>query len=215
MGRNGSGKTTLLRSVLGFQPLTRGKLYFGGQERTGASVDSLRGEIAYVPQQPASLFFHECLADELRYTARQRGVPVDVDELLSRVGLAWAADRHPSDLSVGERQRAAIATVLAGQPKMLVLDEPTRGMDPWHKRQLTAVLDRIRASGVGVLMATHDVEMVAHVADRVVLLGDGSVVAEGRSEDVLSGSMSFSTQVNKVFGGSWLTAEQVLEAAAR
>lgn len=214
MGRNGSGKTTLLRSVLGFQALTRGELSFGGVDRTGASVDSLRGEIAYVPQQPSSLFFHERLGDELRYTARQRGVPLDVEEVLSRVGLAWAADRHPSDLSVGERQRAAIATVLAGQPRMLVLDEPTRGMDPWHKRQLVSVLDRIRESGVGVLMATHDVEMVAHVADRVVLLGDGSVVAEGRPEDVLSDSLSFTTQVNKVFGGHWLTSGQVLEVAS-
>lgn len=212
MGRNGSGKTTLLRSVLGFQPLTGGQLIFDGEDRTGAKADSLRGEIAYVPQQPSSLFFHERLADELRYTAKARGVDVDVDEVLSRVGLGWAAERHPSDLSVGERQRAAIATVLAGKPRMLVLDEPTRGMDPWHKRQLITVLDRIRESGVGVLMATHDVEMVAHVADRVVLLGDGSVVAEGWPEDVLSDSLSFSTQVNKVLGGRWLTVEQVLGA---
>lgn len=213
MGRNGSGKTTLLRAVLGFQPLTRGQLVFDGQERTGTRADALRGEIAYVPQQPASLFFHDRLADELRYTARQRGVAVDVDEILARVDLAWAANRHPSDLSVGERQRAAIATVLAGHPRLLVLDEPTRGMDPWHKRQLLRVLDRVREQGVGILMATHDVEMVAHVSDRVVLLGDGSVVAEGRPDEVLSGSLSFSTQVNKVLGGRWLTVEQVLDAA--
>lgn len=211
MGRNGSGKTTLLRTVLGFQALTGGQLLFDGMDRTGARADSLRGAIAYVPQQPSSLFFHERLEDELRYTARQRGVAVNVEELLERVGLAWAAERHPSDLSVGERQRAAIATVLAGQPKMLVLDEPTRGMDPWHKRQLMTVLDRVRDSGVGILMATHDVEMVAGAADRVVLLGDGSVVAEGSPEEVLSGSLSFTTQINKVLGGQWLTTRQVLD----
>ncbi len=215
MGRNGSGKTTLLRAVLGFQPLTAGQLVFDGRDRTGAKADALRGEIAYVPQQPSSLFFHERLSDELRYTARQRGVTVDVDEILARVDLGWAAERHPSDLSVGERQRAAIATVLAGRPRMLVLDEPTRGMDPWHKRQLMRVLDRVREQGVAILMATHDVEMVAHVADRVVLLGDGSVVAEGRPDEVLADSLSFSTQVNKVLGGRWLTVEQVMDAAAR
>jgi energy-coupling factor transporter ATP-binding protein EcfA2 len=212
MGRNGSGKTTLLRSVLGFQKLTAGVLEFDGVDRTRMDAGSLRGAIAYVPQQPSSLFFHERLADELLYTARARRVEVDVNELLARVDLGWAAERHPSDLSVGERQRAAIATVLAGRPKMLVLDEPTRGMDPWHKRQLMSVLERVRESGVGVLMATHDVEMVAGVADRVVLLGDGSVVAEGTPEEVLSGSLSFTTQVNKVLGGSWLTVEQVVDA---
>jgi energy-coupling factor transport system ATP-binding protein len=212
MGRNGSGKTTLLRTVLGFQPLTGGQLLFDGMDRTGARADSLRGAIAYVPQQPSSLFFHERLDDELRYTAKQRGVAVDVGELLERVDLAWAADRHPSDLSVGERQRAAIATVLAGQPKMLVLDEPTRGMDPWHKRQLMTVMDRVRTSGVGILMATHDVEMVADVADRVVLLGDGSVVADGTPEEVLADSLSFTTQINKVLGGGWLSVRQVLSA---
>ncbi len=215
MGRNGSGKTTLLRALLGFQPLTSGQLIFDGRDRTGAKADALRGEIAYVPQQPSSLFFHERLSDELRYTARQRGFTVDIDEILARVDLGWAAERHPSDLSVGERQRAAIATVLAGRPRMLVLDEPTRGMDPWHKRQLMRVLDRVREQGVAILMATHDVEMVAHVADRVILLGDGSVVAEGRPDEVLSGSLSFSTQVNKVLGGRWLTVEQVLDAVAR
>lgn len=212
MGRNGSGKTTLLRSVLGFQKLTAGVLEFDGVDRTRMDAGSLRGAIAYVPQQPSSLFFHERLADELLYTARARRVEVDVNELLARVDLGWAAERHPSDLSVGERQRAAIATVLAGRPKMLVLDEPTRGMDPWHKRQLMSVLERVRESGVGVLMATHDVEMVAGVADRVVLLGDGSVVAEGTPEEVLSGSLSFTTQINKVLGGSWLTVEQVVDA---
>jgi energy-coupling factor transporter ATP-binding protein EcfA2 len=214
MGRNGSGKTTLLRSVLGFHSLSGGRLLFAGSDRTKAKSGMVDAGIAYVPQQASSLFFLDRLSDELRYTARQRGVAVDVHDVLAKVGLEWAADRHPSDLSVGERQRAAIATVLAGRPKMLVLDEPTRGMDPWHKRQLMDVLGRIQADGVGVLMATHDVEMVARVADRVVLLGDGSVVADGTPEDVLSGSLSFSTQVNKVFGDRWLTVDQVIDAVS-
>lgn len=212
MGRNGSGKTTLLRAILGFQPLTAGRLSFIGKEQTGERTGSLGGAIGYVPQQPSSLFFHERLADELHYTARQRGVDVDIPAVLELVGLEWAADRHPADLSVGERQRAAIATVLAGQPRMLALDEPTRGMDPWHKGQLMRVLERVRDRGVGLLMATHDVEMVADVADRVILLGDGTVVAEGTPEEVLSGSLSFTTQVNKVFGEGWLSTRQVLAA---
>src|SRR5690606_39710416 len=113
MGRNGSGKTTLLRSVLGFQKPTAGVLEFDGVDRTRMDAGSLRGAIAYVPQQPSSLFFHERLADELLYTARARRVEGDVNELLARVDLGGAAERHPRALSVGDRQRAAIATVLA------------------------------------------------------------------------------------------------------
>jgi energy-coupling factor transport system ATP-binding protein len=129
------------------------------------------------------------------------------------VDLAWAAERHPSSLSVGERQRAAIAVVLAGDPEVLLLDEPTRGMDPWHKRQLMQVLNRVQARGVGILMATHDIEMAAGIAHRVVMLGDGGIVAIGAPEEVLTDSLTYSTQVNKILGGAWLTVQQVIAAA--
>ncbi|HVL23490.1 MAG TPA: ATP-binding cassette domain-containing protein [Thermomicrobiales bacterium] len=214
MGRNGSGKTTLLRSLLGFQKVRQGRIAVGGVDRTGADPAELGGTIGYVPQQPGSLFFQERLIDELRFTARQRHIDVDTEALLDRLGLAWAAERHPRDLSGGERQRAALATILAGQPRVLVLDEPTRGMDPWHRRELIALLKAIQADGVAVIMATHDVEMVAAAADRVVLLGDGSIVADGPPTSVLTDSLTFSTQVNKVLGDHWLTVDEVASALA-
>jgi len=171
--------------------------------------------IGYVPQQPGSLFFQERLIDELRFTARQRGVRGDHGALLASLGLGWAAERHPRDLSGGERQRAALAAILAGSPKVLILDEPTRGMDPWHRRELLRLLRQVQAEGVAIVMATHDVEMVAGAANRVILLGEGSVVADGPPADVLSDSLTFSTQVNKVLGGAWLTADEVVEALDR
>ena len=213
MGRNGSGKTTLLRAMLGFQPLAKGRVLVGGKDQSGKDPSDLGGLIGYVPQQPGSLFFHERLIDELRFTAKQRGVTdIDLLALLERLGLGFAAERHPRDLSGGERQRAALATVLAGKPKVLMLDEPTRGMDPWHRSQLIAMLKQIQAEGVAIIMATHDVELVAGAADRVVLLGDGSIVADGTPADVLSGSLTFSTQINKVLGGQWLTVAEVTDA---
>ena len=218
MGRNGSGKTTLLRALLGFLPARRGHVCVEGVDRTGGDPADLGGAVGYVPQQPGSLFFQERLIDELRYTARQRGIGgVDGDhlELLERLGLGWAAERHPRDLSGGERQRAALATILAGRPRALVLDEPTRGMDPWHKRELLRLLRQVRSEGVAIVMATHDVEMVAEAADRVVLLGDGLVVADGTPAEVLTDSLTFSTQVNKVLGGSWLTVDEVVNALTR
>jgi energy-coupling factor transport system ATP-binding protein len=211
MGRNGSGKTTLLRAMLGFQSLHKGRIAVGGCDRSGKNPADLGGLIGYVPQQPGALFFHERLIDELRFTARLRGKSeAELPALLERLGLGFAAERHPRDLSGGERQRAALAAVLAGKPRVLMLDEPTRGMDPWHRRQLIDVLKEIQAEGVAIVMATHDVELVAGAADRVVLLGDGSVVADGPPADVLADSLTFTTQINKVLGGHWLTVNDVL-----
>lgn len=213
MGRNGSGKTTLLRSMLGFQKLRKGRVILKGQDVTGRDPVDLRGAIGYVPQQPGALFFHERVIDELRFTARLHGTSqTELPMLLDRLGLSFAAQRHPRDLSGGERQRAALAAILAGKPRVLLLDEPTRGMDPWHRRQLIEVLKQVQAEGVAIVMATHDVELVAGAANRVVLLGDGSIVAEGLPSDILSGSLAFTTQINKVFGGQWLTADEVLLA---
>ncbi len=200
MGRNGSGKTTLLRSIMGFV------------QHEGGRIEHGTAAIAYVPQRSSSLFFRESLREELEFTAHKRGAPVDINQLLADVDLAWAAERHPSSLSVGERQRAAIAVVLAGDPQVLLLDEPTRGMDPWHKRQLARVLKRVQARGVGILMATHDIEMAAELAHTVVMLGDGGIVASGAPERVLADSLTYSTQLNKIFGGGWLTVRQVMAA---
>lgn len=211
LGRNGSGKTTVLRSLLGFQALDAGAITTV-HGVLGRDVDTAGARLGYVPQRASSLFFNEKLSDELRYSARQRGVSVDVRELLSRAGLDWAAERHPMSLSVGERQRAAVATIMAGKPDVLLLDEPTRGLDPWHKGQLMGMLQELRDSGVAVVMATHDIEMIAGTADRVVMLGDGNIVADGSPEDVLTNSLTFTTQMNLVFGDQWLTTEQVMDA---
>jgi energy-coupling factor transporter ATP-binding protein EcfA2 len=101
---------------------------------------------------------------------------------------------------------------LAGDPQALLLDEPTRGMDALRKRELAELFLELRARGVAVLMATHDVELVARVVTRVVLLGDGGVVAQGGTREVLAGSLTFGTQMNRVFGNGWLTVDDVVHA---
>lgn len=203
MGRNGSGKTTLLRALIGFVPISSGSITFPEGER----------RFGYVPQRSSTLFFCETLGDELRFTARKRGVEVDIEALLAEVDLSWAIDRHPSTLSVGERQRGAIATVLAGKPDLLLLDEPTRGMDPWHKRQLATVLRSLQQRGLGIIMATHDTELAAELAQTVIMLGDGGIVSMGSPREVLVDSLTYSTQINKVFGADFLTLDQAVRAA--
>ena len=102
-----------------------------------------------------------------------------------------------------------VAAVLVGAPQVLLLDEPTRGMDAARQRQLVALLRQLQSEGVAIVLATHDVELVAEVANRVALLGDGRIVAEGTPREVLAGSLAFTTAVNKLYGGTFLTPQDV------
>ena len=214
MGRNGSGKTTLVRAIAGLQPVSRGTVITVGVDLRAAGPESFGGKVGYVPQHASTLFFHERLLDELRYTARVRNAAGDPYAVLERFGLAHLAQSHPLDLSGGERERAALATVMMGRPRLLLIDEPTRGMDAWRKAELAAHLRELRDEGIAIVMVTHDIELVATCASRVVMLGNAGIVADGSPRDVLSGSLTYTTQVNKVFGGTWLTVEDVVAGLA-
>jgi energy-coupling factor transport system ATP-binding protein len=183
MGRNGAGKSTLLRAVAGIEEIARGR------------VDVPRG-CALLTQSPSDYLLRERVGDEL---------PGDAGaEALDRVGLAGLADRHPGELSGGERQRLALAIATAGQDEtgLVCLDEPTRGMDRARKGELAAWLAEIAGAGAAVLVATHDVEFAAGFADRVVLLGDGVVVADDGVREILSGGWYFATEVARILPGT-------------
>jgi energy-coupling factor transport system ATP-binding protein len=179
MGRNGAGKSTLLRHAAGLLEPTRG------------SVEDA-GRVALLLQNPGDYLLHERVADE---------APAEALELL---GLTAFAERHPRDLSGGERQRLALAIVLGGaQPAATIaLDEPTRGMDRHAKEELAAWLRGQAATGVAVLVATHDAEFAAALADRVVLLAAGRVIADGPIEEILAGGWYFATETARILGGA-------------
>jgi energy-coupling factor transport system ATP-binding protein len=211
MGRNGSGKSTLLRVINGLHRPTGGRVLLRGQDTSRQDPADIAQIVGYLPQNPSSLFFAETVADELAFTLKhQTGLTRNPQEVLETLGLAHAADRHPRDLSGGERERAALAAVLVGAPQVLLLDEPTRGMDAARQRQLVALLRNLQSEGVAIILATHDVELVAEVANRVALLGDGRIVAEGTPREVLAGSLAFTTAVNKLYGGAFLTPQDIL-----
>ena len=211
MGRNGSGKTTLLRLLAGLHRPQSGRYLLAGRDGTQLHPAEIAQTVGYLPQNPSALFFAETLREELAFTiAHQQGPTLDPDETLASLGLGHAAERNPRDLSGGERERAALAAVLVGAPRVLLLDEPTRGMDAERKRALVTILTRLRAEGVAIILATHDVELVAEVATRVVLLGDGRIVADGGPREVLSGSLTFTTAINKLYGGRFLTPGDVI-----
>jgi len=178
------------------------------------SVDEIVRFVGYVPQDPNTLLFADTLAEELAFTRRGHGLPPGDDgPLLEALGLTEHLHRYPRDLSGGERQRAALAAVLVAQPQIILLDEPTRGLDYQQKRALAGFLRAQKAAGSTVVMVTHDVELVAQCADRVVLMAEGEVVVDGPARQVMADSLVFATQVNKLFRDErFLTVEDVLGA---
>ncbi len=218
MGRNGSGKTTLLKHLVGLLKPDRGKVEIAGpgvpviMDTRQTSVEEIIRVVGYVPQNPNALLFSDTVRQELDFTRRgHRLPPGDYGALLDTLGLTPHADRYPRDLSVGERQRVALAAILVAEPQILLLDEPTRGLDYRQKAALTEFLRREKARGRTIVLATHDVELVAQCADRVVLLGDGQVVVDGPARQVMSESLVFASQINKLFRDpALLTVEDVL-----
>jgi energy-coupling factor transport system ATP-binding protein len=183
MGRNGAGKSTLLRALAGLVEPVKGKA-------------EAQGGMALLSQNPSDYLVRERVGDEL---------PGDEGMAALRiVGLEHAIDADPRDLSGGERQRLALAIALAGRidgeelPGLVALDEPTRGMDRARKHDLQELIEGLAGRGAGVVVATHDVEFVAAFAQRVVLLGDGVVIADGPGAEILSGGWYFATEVARI-----------------
>jgi energy-coupling factor transport system ATP-binding protein len=183
MGRNGAGKSTLLRTAAGLLDPVRGRI-------------ETPGDIALLTQNPGDYLVRERVGDELPGTEGRAALEI--------VGMAHAVEADPRDLSGGERQRLALAIALAGRmdgealPGLVALDEPTRGMDRARKDDLVGLIGDLAERGAGLLVATHDVEFAAAFAERVVLLGDGVVIADGPAAEILSGGWYFATEVARV-----------------
>ena len=171
-GPNGGGKTTLLRLIAGLAAPMSGK------------VTRSPGRIAYLPQNPVALLHRQSVRAEVQFTIDRAGgrEGEGPDRILGTLGIAELADRYPRDLSSGERQRAAIAAVLPGTPKLVLLDEPTRGMDMASRSALIAVVADLRDRGAAVVIATHDEDLQAALADRVVDVARGTVTERAPQE---------------------------------
>ncbi len=215
MGRNGSGKTTLLKCIVGLLRPRQGEITLEERSLVGQETFDICRNVGYLPQEPDALLFADTVADELAVTLRNHGLedspPIPPADLLARLGLCDMASAYPRDMSVGQRQRAALGAVTVTRPRLLLLDEPTRGMDYPAKRELVRLLREWQAEGTGVLLVSHDVELVAQAADRVVVLDQGKVVADGPPFEVLTASPLFTPQVARLFpNAGWLTVEDAL-----
>jgi energy-coupling factor transport system ATP-binding protein len=227
MGRNGAGKSTLLSALVGGVVPMAGRVRLArttGNAATGTASDladpvtldgpDLLRRVGLVPQDAGDLLYAETVADECVAADRDaNAAPGAALTLFERLSPGVDAERHPRDLSEGQRLALALAVVLVAVPPLVLLDEPTRGLDYEAKARLVTALRGLAAEGHAVVLATHDVELAAEVADRTIVLADGTVVADGRTVDVVVGSPAFAPQVAKVLApGPWLTVAEVAKA---
>lgn len=208
MGRNGSGKSSLLWAVQGSGRRTSGTVTVEGIDPRTLKPAERRQTVALVPQQPSDLLYLETVEQECvqadTETGRPAGTCRDLLDSLAQV----PPEAHPRDLSEGQRLALVLAVMLTGTPQVLLLDEPTRGLDYPAKAALAAVLKNLPTTTV---LATHDVEFVAEYATRVIVMAEGEIVADGPAREVVTSSPIFAPQVSKILG-PWLTVADV-EAA--
>ncbi|NWG76406.1 MAG: ATP-binding cassette domain-containing protein [Rubrivivax sp.] len=187
LGPYGSGKSTLLHAILGVRPPASGRIRLEGADLAGVPIE--RRGLGYVPQQ-LGLFPHLTVRDNLAYSARSRGIPTAqfqplVDKLVAATGIGALLDRRPATLSGGERQRVGLVRALAGQPRLVLLDEPFTALNESLRRELWWLLRELRREWrLTVLLVTHDLTEAYFLADRVTVLLDGRVVQQGDKEEV-------------------------------
>ncbi|GGS74238.1 ABC transporter ATP-binding protein [Streptomyces griseoviridis] len=216
MGRNGAGKSTLLGALVGLVEPSTGSVRAGGAVPHRTPPRELVRRVGLVPQEPRDLLYADTVAAECRAADRDAEAASGTCRALLSGLLPGIGDTaHPRDLSEGQRLTLALAVVLTARPPLLLLDEPTRGLDYGAKSRLVGLLRALAAEGHAIVLATHDVELAAELAHRVVLLAEGEVIADGPTTEVAVASPSFAPQVAKVLAPQrWLTPAQVREALA-
>ncbi len=220
LGGNGSGKTTLLKVVSGTCKPYRGKIeIFGKRLKKYTGNELYVGNLAFLPQNPQTVFIKMSVRedyDEIRkvmgYTKEE--MAEKTEEMAKTLGISHLLDRHPYDLSGGEQQKAAIGKVLLLKPRLLLMDEPTKGMDAWSKRQLRLLLQKLQETGISILMVTHDVEFAAEVSDRCGLFFDHEITSLDTPEAFFGNNNFYTTAANRISRGRYenaVTCEEVIE----
>ena len=216
MGRNGAGKSTLLSLFAGLKRPDSGRVEVRGTAPSDRRPRDLVRDVGLVPQDPGLLLYAQRVDEELMTADRESGLnPGTSAAAAEKIVPGIDPQAHPRDLSEGQRLGLALGIVLAPAPGLVLLDEPTRGLDYGAKQRLREVIRQLAADGRAVVVATHDVELVADVADRVVLLADGEVTGNGPAREVVTHSPVFAPQVAKILAPvPLLTVSEVRAALA-
>ena len=204
MGGNGAGKSTLLRVACGISKPYRGTVRVFGRKLKDWKAGSLFGGcLALLPQDPQNLFVKKTVREDLAEMLASSRLPeadraLRIEHVIDVTDIESLLDKHPFDLSGGEQQRAALAKVLLTDPKILLLDEPTKGIDAFFKRQLASVLDDLKQEGVAIVMVSHDIEFCARHADAVAMMFDGEIVAQSTPRTFFSSNSFYTTAANRM-----------------
>jgi energy-coupling factor transport system ATP-binding protein len=215
MGRNGAGKSSLLKSLAGISEVSSGAVEVCGLNPQNLKGKQRRTTIGFIPQEPSDLLYGQSVQIECEQADKDNEIPSGTTaQILQQLVPGVSPKTHPRDLSEGQRLGLALSIVLSSNPAVLILDEPTRGLDYQAKKELTTILiEFARATNKCVVLATHDVELVAELASRVLFLADGDIVADGSTLDVLLSSPAFAPQVSKVMSPQpWLKVSDVVAA---
>ncbi|QWB25930.1 MULTISPECIES: ABC transporter ATP-binding protein [Streptomyces] len=214
MGRNGAGKSTLLNALVGLITPTSGTVKLGESTPHRTPPKDLVRKVGLVPQEPRDLLYADTVAAECTAADQDaQAAPGTCRALVTELLPGVTDDTHPRDLSEGQRLALALSVVLTARPPLLLLDEPTRGLDYAAKARLAGVLRKLAEEGHAIVLATHDVELAAEIAHRVVLLAEGEVIADGPTAEVVVSSPSFAPQVTKILAPQhWLTVNEVRAA---
>lgn len=222
IGRNGSGKTTLAKQIIGLLKPEKGTVHVKNEDISKQTVAQIARSVGYIFQNPSIQFYQDTLEEEIFFVLNNmkhekseiQGV---TDDLLNQFGLTRYKNKYPRYLSIGEQQKAALATVLAIKPKILILDEPTHGMDYKQKDIFMKFLNEYRKQGNVVILISHDVETIAKFSERIILLSDGKIVMDDLKRNVLSHGLLFSPQIFSLiqnfeeFSEKIMTADEFLE----
>ena len=220
VGGNGTGKSTMLRAICGVARPYRGKItVFGRRLKDWKRAELFRGGVAMLPQDPLNLMVKKTVRGDLEEMLDGRGLTAGqrtaaVREVAALTDIVPLLDAHPFDLSGGEVQRAALAKVLLNEPRLLLLDEPTKGLDAFFKEKLAALLRSLTARGTTVLMVSHDIEFCASYADRCALFFDGDAVTTNPPRRFFASNSFYTTAANRISRGLFenaVTVEEVVE----
>lgn len=220
VGGNGTGKSTMLRAICGVARPYRGKItVLGRRLKDWKRAELFRGGVAMLPQDPLNLMVKKTVRGDLEEMLDGRGLTAEqrtaaVREVAALTDIVPLLDAHPFDLSGGEVQRAALAKVLLNEPRLLLLDEPTKGLDAFFKEKLAALLRSLTARGTTVLMVSHDIEFCASYADRCALFFDGDAVTTNPPRRFFASNSFYTTAANRISRGLFenaVTVEEVVE----
>lgn len=214
VGANGTGKSTLLKIIAGLEKPQRGTIFYKAKKLK----KQLPKEIGYLPQNPKLFFIHDTIGAELRYLNTLHQIDngeTRIEELLSIFNLEELVHRHPYDVSGGEMQKAALTGVLLPSPNLLLIDEPTKGLDPEAKLKLGKLLKTLQQKGLTIVMVTHDIEFAAQYSTRCAMMFQGTITTNSPTKSFFQGNAFYTTVLNRITRGSKVPDVLTLEEARK